>query len=60
MMPLAVIALTVAGFGIGTSEFVIVGLLPEAARDLNVSIPRAGWSRPMLSARRSERLYWRY
>jgi DHA1 family inner membrane transport protein len=36
------IALAVAAFGIGTTEFVIMGLLPDVARDLAVSIPRAG------------------
>lgn len=38
----AVWALGVGGFAIGTGEFVIMGLLPEVARDLHVSIPRAG------------------
>ncbi|MEP7101725.1 MAG: MFS transporter [Burkholderiales bacterium] len=38
----AVIALGVGGFAIGTGEFVIMGLLPEVARDLGVSIPEAG------------------
>ncbi len=39
---LALVALAVASFGIGTTEFVIVGLLPNVAADLGVSIPRAG------------------
>jgi hypothetical protein len=38
----AVIALGVGGFAIGTGEFVIMGLLPEVAKDLGVSIPQAG------------------
>ncbi len=38
----SVLALGVGGFAIGTGEFVIMGLLPEAAKDLNVSIPQAG------------------
>ncbi|MDY0748467.1 MFS transporter [Paucibacter sp. R3-3] len=38
----AVLALGVGGFAIGTGEFVIMGLLPEVARDLGVSIPEAG------------------
>jgi DHA1 family inner membrane transport protein len=38
----AVLALGVGGFSIGTGEFVIMGLLPEIARDINVSIPQAG------------------
>jgi DHA1 family inner membrane transport protein len=41
-MPLPLLALAVAAFGIGTSEFVIMGLLPDVARDLAVSIPSAG------------------
>ncbi|UZE05956.1 MFS transporter [Pseudomonas corrugata] len=41
-MPLALLALAVAAFGIGTTEFVIMGLLPDVARDLAVSIPQAG------------------
>ena len=39
--PLLVLALS--AFAIGTTEFVIMGLLPEVAADLNVSIPGAGW-----------------
>ncbi|AVP58371.1 MFS transporter [Pulveribacter suum] len=38
----AVLALGVGGFGIGTGEFAIMGLLPEVAADLGVSIPQAG------------------
>jgi len=38
----AVLALGVGGFAIGTGEFVIMGLLPEVARDLGVTIPQAG------------------
>jgi MFS transporter, DHA1 family, inner membrane transport protein len=41
-MPLALIALTIASFGIGTTEFVIMGLLPDVAHDLGVTIPVAG------------------
>jgi len=41
-MPLALFALAVASFGIGTTEFVIMGLLPDLAADLGVSIPAAG------------------
>lgn len=36
------LALALAAFGIGTTEFVIMGLLPEIARDLGTTIPRAG------------------
>src|ERR1017187_3707882 len=41
-MPLPLLALAIAAFGIGTTEFVIMGLLPNVARDLSVSIPQAG------------------
>lgn len=41
-MLLALIALALSAFAIGTTEFVIVGLLPIMAHDLNVSIPSAG------------------
>ena len=41
-MPVALLALTAATFGICTSEYVIMGLLPEVAADLGVSIPDAG------------------
>ncbi|RKT55695.1 MFS transporter [Saccharothrix australiensis] len=42
-MPLALLALAIGAFGIGTTEFVIVGLLPEVAVEFGVSIPAAGW-----------------
>ncbi|EQM71183.1 DHA1 family MFS transporter [Aquipseudomonas alcaligenes OT 69] len=32
-----------SAFAIGTTEFVIMGLLPDVAADLGVSIPGAGW-----------------
>ncbi|MGI5356247.1 MFS transporter [Streptomyces sp. CA-252508] len=41
-MPLALLALAIGAFGIGTTEFVIMGLLPEVAADFQVSIPTAG------------------
>ncbi|HKX85507.1 MAG TPA: MFS transporter, partial [Flavobacterium sp.] len=41
-IPAALWALTISAFGIGTTEFVIVGLLPTVASDLNISIPSAG------------------
>ncbi|MFF6977124.1 MFS transporter [Streptomyces sp. NPDC008343] len=41
-MPLALLALAVGAFGIGTTEFVMMGLLPEVANDLDISIPTAG------------------
>ncbi|MGW4344924.1 MFS transporter [Streptomyces sp. NPDC004690] len=41
-MPLALLALAIGAFGIGTTEFVIMGLLPEVASDFGVSIPTAG------------------
>jgi predicted MFS family arabinose efflux permease len=42
IMPLALFALTLSAFAIGTTEFVIVGLIPTMAADLNVSLPSAG------------------
>ncbi|MGW1025579.1 MFS transporter [Streptomyces sp. NPDC002577] len=42
-MPLALVALAIGAFGIGTTEFVIMGLLPEVADDFGVSIPTAGF-----------------
>ena len=41
-MPPALLALALCAFSIGTTELVIVGLLPEVASDLEVSIPAAG------------------
>ncbi|CAM3098402.1 MFS transporter [Vibrio rarus] len=41
-MPLALFALTLSAFAIGTTEFVIVGLIPTMATDLQVSLPSAG------------------
>lgn len=41
-MKKALIALAIGGFGIGMTEFVIMGILPEIAADLKISIPRAG------------------
>jgi len=42
-MPLPLIALFVAAFAFGTTEFVIAGILPELAAGLDVSIPAAGF-----------------
>lgn len=41
-MPLALWALTLSAFAIGTTEFVIVGLIPTIAARLDVSVPSAG------------------
>ncbi|RDT01366.1 MFS transporter, partial [Burkholderia contaminans] len=41
-MPIPLLALAISAFAIGTTEFVIMGLLPEVARDLAVSLPSAG------------------
>lgn len=38
----SILALTTAAFGIGTTEFIIMGLLPDLARDFHVTIPKAG------------------
>ncbi len=41
-MPIALLALTISAFAIGTTEFVIVGLIPTIAADLGVNLPSAG------------------
>ncbi|MFI2944896.1 MFS transporter [Serratia nematodiphila] len=41
-MPLALLALTISAFAIGTTEFVIVGLIPTIAKQLGVTVPSAG------------------
>ena len=41
-MPIAIFALTIAAYAIGTTEFVIVGLLPTVADDLGITLPLAG------------------
>lgn len=42
-MPLALLALAIGAFGIGTTEFVAAGLLPQVAADFGLSIPTAGF-----------------
>lgn len=42
-MPLALLALAISAFAIGTTEFVTTGLLQNIANDLHVSIPQAGY-----------------
>src|SRR5688500_16025447 len=41
-IPVALYALTIGAFGIGTTEFVIMGLLLQVAADLKVTIAAAG------------------
>ena len=41
-MPPAVFALTAGAFGIGTTEFIIMGLLLQVAAEMHVSVPVAG------------------
>ncbi len=41
--PVGLYALAIGGFGIGLTEFVIMGLLPQIAADFRVSIPTAGY-----------------
>ncbi len=41
-LPPPILALALAAFAIGTTEFVIMGILPDVARDLGVSISSAG------------------
>jgi len=42
-VPLSLLILALSAFAIGTTEFVIRGLLPDVASDLGVSIPGAVW-----------------
>ncbi|MFE9206990.1 MFS transporter [Micromonospora sp. NPDC007230] len=42
-LPLGLLALAIGGFGIGLTEFVIMGLLPEVATDFAVTESAAGW-----------------
>lgn len=42
-MPIALFALAIGAFGIGTTEFVMMGVLPQASADFGVSIPTAGY-----------------
>jgi MFS transporter, DHA1 family, inner membrane transport protein len=41
-MPIALFALTLSAFAIGTTEFVTVGLVPTISNDLNISVPSTG------------------
>ena len=41
-MPAGLLALAISAFGIGTTEFIMMGLLPEIAAAFHVSIPTAG------------------
>lgn len=41
-MPLSLLALAAGAFGIGTTEFIIMGLLTQVGSDLGISIPTAG------------------
>ena len=41
-MPAALLALAAGAFGIGTTEFIIMGLLTQVSQDLGISIPTAG------------------
>jgi predicted MFS family arabinose efflux permease len=41
-MPLALLALTISAFAIGTTEFVIIGPIPTIADNLHMSLPSAG------------------
>jgi len=42
-MPLPLLALFLAAFAFGTTEFVIAGVLPEVAQGLGVTVPAAGY-----------------
>ncbi len=40
---ISILLLTMSTFVIGTAEFVVMGILPDVAADLSISIPKAGW-----------------
>ena len=54
-MPLALLALAVSAFGIGTTEFVMMGLLPNVADDLGTSDPHRRTPRLRVRDRRRHR-----
>ncbi|MBE7179331.1 MAG: MFS transporter, partial [Mucilaginibacter polytrichastri] len=41
-MKKSLLTLTLGGLGIGITEFVMMGILPDLARDVHISIPQAG------------------
>lgn len=41
-MKKSILTLTLGGFGIGMTEFVIMGILPDIAKSLEITIPEAG------------------
>lgn len=43
LFSLPILALAVASFGIGTTEFIIMGLLPDVAHSFSVTVPQAGY-----------------
>ena len=49
---LAEFVLALGGFGIGTSEFVIMGLMNRVAEDLAVTVPQVGYVRDRWAGRR--------
>lgn len=42
-MPVALLALAIGAFGVGATEFAIMGVLPAVAHSMHVSIPQAGY-----------------
>ena len=54
-MVVAVVALALGGFAIGTTEFVTMGLLPDIADGVGVDIPSAGHVISAYAARRRRR-----
>jgi MFS transporter, DHA1 family, arabinose polymer utilization protein len=43
IMKRSILPLTLGGLGIGTTEFVMMGILPDVAADYNITIPEAGY-----------------
>lgn len=56
-MPLALLALTISAFAIGTTEFVIVGLVPTIANQLAICLLPVCWFLSTPWAWLSARLY---
>ena len=41
-MPAALFALAIGAFGIGLTEFIVAGILPQIAKEFSVDIPTSG------------------
>ncbi|WNM09877.1 hypothetical protein RI056_08490 [Komagataeibacter nataicola] len=58
-MPIALLALAIGAFGLGTTETIVMGLLPQLSGGcMSPSLRRGCWSRAMPSGSRSPRPSW--